>query len=294
MSFLSLVKGTIELKDVIKWNLKSRIRGEVPTKPYKMGEKMVILGNGLSQKLFWENKKDFDDYDILTMNSFPYRAKKEFFEIKPKYYCAIDPVLFDRERAEKAGELMDYEGIREELQKVDWEMYLITWTGVSFKINNTQIKEIHLAKPICESVNEKIKYKLSLKNFTVLRAETFALPSILFAIIFGYREVALFGIDNDTFKQIRFNEHGKIVGETWHSYDDQKADTYMLRDDPDGNHFIYEIFEGYMWMFKEYIYLHELAEYAKCNIVNFNQNSYCDAFDKNGKYMQLKPEEKVR
>lgn len=282
MSFLSLVKGTIEIKDVIKWNLKSRIRGEVPTKPYKMGKKIVILGNGPSQKLFWANKKNFDDYDILTMNSFPYRAKKEFFEIKPKYYCAIDPVLFDRERAEKAGYILDYEEIREVFENVNWEIYLITWAENEFNIKNDYVTEIKLSRCVIESLPFFLRKTLYLKNMATMIAESVATPSILFAVIFGYQTVALFGVDHDDCIAIMIDEKNNISGETWHSYDDVKPDITKIRDE--NGHHIYEIFEGYRDLFKTYLNVEQLAGSVGCRIINYNSKSYVDAFEKSVKY----------
>ncbi len=265
-------------------NMQNMYHGVKPTKPKIMGDKIVILGNGPSQDLFLENRNDFLGYDVLCMNSFPQYNEKDFFSIKPKFYCAVDSMLTNEDIARKTERLDEYIGIRKVFDKVDWKMFIVTWNGLDFQINNSNINIITINRNICMNLPDKRRKKLYLKNQAMIVTESVAVPSIFFSIVFGFKEVALFGVDHDDFKEIKFDDSNELFINTWHAYDKEKPDCCKIRGG--GEYFIYEVFEGYMKTFKAYVECRKLADSVTCHIVNYNYNSYVDAFEKSRKYVE--------
>lgn len=285
MGLINRLEALGELYYTIITEKKNAQKGIKTTTPYSLGDKIVVLGNGPSQNLFLKNRKDFTGYDILCVNSFPQYSEKEFFEIKPRYYCTVDPVMIDEERARQTGkrESEEYIGIRKVLKKVDWNLSIVTWNTNEFNIANPYINEIKLNTNVCLKMAFRRRKKLYLENRAMMRSETVAIPALFFSIVFGFKEIALFGIDHDDFKNIEFDDSGEVYTYAWHAYDKDKPAVNKIRGGV-GEQFIYEVFEGYMWIFKEYLELQKLAESVQCHILNYNCKSYVDAFEKSRKY----------
>lgn len=285
MGLIKSLEALNEIYNTIMAEIKNAYNGTKPTTPYNLGDKIVVLGNGPSQNLFLKNRNDFMEYDVVCVNSFPQYSEKEFFEIKPRYYCAVDSVLFDEEVARKIGkrEMEEYVGIRKVLEKVDWKLSIVTWNTNEFKVDNSYIDEIKISRNVCSEMDFDRRKKLYLKNRAMIKTETVATVALFFSIVFGYKEVALFGVDHDDFKNVEFDDSDEIYTYAWHAYDKDKPAVNKIRGGM-GSHFIYEIFEGYMWIFKEYLELQRLAESVQCHIINYNCKSYIDAFEKSRKY----------
>ena len=111
--------GDIEnLEENFTENLIKRWGGIRSNHPQKLGDNIVILGNGPSQDFFLNNLEDFKEYDLLCVNSFPQYNEKDFIQLKPKYFCAVDPMLMDKTVAVKTGKLEEYERLRSVFNKV--------------------------------------------------------------------------------------------------------------------------------------------------------------------------------
>lgn len=284
MGLIDRVKTLGELYDTLFCDIKNIYQGTQPTKPVALGEKIVVLGNGPSQKIFLNNRNDFKDYEVLCVNSFPQYSEREFMSIKPQFFCAVDSMLTDEVVAKKTGTMDEYLGLRKVLEKVDWKMSIITWNSKGFQINNPYIDVIKINNNICMDMPFKMRRKLYLQNRAMIKAETVAIVALFFSVLFGFKEVALFGVDHDNFNDIGFDDTNQLYIRTWHAYDEEKPAIYKVRGGQ--GHFIYELYEGYMWTFKAYLELENLAQSVQCNIINYNYKSYVDAFKKSKKYME--------
>ncbi|NBK93780.1 hypothetical protein D5278_17725 [bacterium 1XD21-13] len=265
---------------VVRMNAHKKKNGLKSTKPRVLGDKIAVLGNGKSQQLFWDNIERFRDYDILCVNSFICRQTDLFFKYKPKYYCAVDGCLFSEERAKRLGGTNeeDYYNIRKVLEDVTWKMYIITFDIYDIIINNRNIEIIKINQSNTPYVGQHVK-KLYEKNLATIGAESVAVTALFFSVVFGYKEIALFGVDHDNFKGLVNNINNEVLVETWHSYNTSKPDYVKIREGV-GEQYIYLIFEGYTTLFKSYLLVAELAKEMGAEILNYNVNSYIDAFNK--------------
>lgn len=265
---------------VVRSNIYKKKSGLKSTKPRVMGDKIVVLGNGRSQQLFWDNIEKFGGYDILCVNSFICREKELFFKYKPKYYCAVDGCLFSEERAKRLGgtDEEDYYNIRKILESVTWKMYIVTFDTYDIDIKNKNIEVIKINQSNTQYIGERVK-RLYKKNLATIGAESVAVSALFFSLVFGYKEIALFGVDHDNFKGLVNDVNNQVVMETWHSYNTNKPDYVKIREGV-GEQYVYLVFEGYATLFKSYLLVAELAEEINAKILNYNIDSYIDAFDK--------------
>lgn len=265
---------------VVKANIHKKKNGLKYTKPRIMGDKIVVLGNGKSQQLFWDNIDRFIGYDILCVNSFICREKELFFKYKPKYYCAVDGVIFSEEKARKSGgrNVEDYYDIRKVLESVTWKMYIVTFDIYDMDIKNKNIEFIKINQSNTQYIGKSVK-SLYKKNLATIGAESVAVTALFFSVVFGYKQIALFGVDHDNFKGLVNNINNEILMETWHSYDTNKPEYLKIRGGF-GEQYIYLLFEGYTALFKSYLLVAELAKEMNAKILNYNIDSYIDAFDK--------------
>lgn len=284
MGIMKTLVSLGEMYNTMLYDVQNIIHGTKPTKPEVMGNKIVVLGNGPSQDLFLENRNDFEGYDVLCVNSFPQYNEKDFFSIKPRFYCAVDSMLTNESVARKTGRLDEYTEIRRIFEIVNWKMSIITWNGIDFGIENSNIDVIKINRNVCMDIPYPRREKLYRKNRAMIVTESVAVPAVFFAIIFGFQDIALFGIDHDDFKEIAFDDSNELYINTWHAYNKEKPDCCKIRGG--GEHFMYEVFEGYAKVFKAYVECRKLADSVNCHIVNYNYKSYVDAFEKSKKYVE--------
>lgn len=263
----------------IYWRYKSLKGNNKPTCPRKEGDKIVILGNGPSQKLYWEHAERFKDYKLLCMNEFPYYERERFLLAQPDYYCAVDPVATSIEGADAFG--AEYLGImREKInlfnECVTWKMSYITWADNCNFFNNPSIGRISIPHITCDDVVEHERIRLFEKNIATVNAESVSLVALFFALVFGFEEIALFGIDFDF--SIGISENNEVLGITPHSYCDKPAQVPIR--DGRGEHWIYEVYEGVATVHREFVMLRRFANYRNAKVINYNPKSLVDAFEK--------------
>ena len=104
------------------------------------GEKIIIVGNGPSTAEFDFDKYAGQGYNFLCVNFFACDEEK-FQELKPKYYCIVDPIFYgmlsrppNKEEAEKIAKL------KIALESVDWEMTFVQLEEQEPFFNNSNIK----------------------------------------------------------------------------------------------------------------------------------------------------------
>ncbi len=263
------------LKDI----LREKINGAKGTKPSKLGNDIVVLGNGPSQKKFWTNREVFSDYDILCMNEFIVYDEEKFFDIRPKYYCCIDRAMMCEDVAKKVNYPVFLKR-NEILEKVDWSLVFITRSHYELPIKNEKITKIGISDRRIDLYNKTIRFELYRKNLGCIPAETVAATALFFSILFGYKNIALFGVDHDDIKEIAIGEDNKVSLSVPHSYDRGKPDKVYIRDELDKKHYIYELFEGYTTVFKSYLEIQQFACAQNANVINYNIKSLVDAFKK--------------
>lgn len=245
----------------------------INTKPKKMGHRIVILGNSPDADIYFKHREEFLEYDLLTVNNFPLDEKK-FMEYKPKYHCMVHPGMFDEGKF-----LFNEEKNREELKKVweilkrvDWPLYIITYAGNKLPINNNNIRLIWLAPIQYRNESTDFQKWCFYNNLCLSASQNVATAGIQFAEIFGYSEIALFGITLNRIRTFFVNEKNQLLITDSHFYgieeDSVANDTYLRQLRAEYNMF---------WGFEE---CKNLALSRDITVINYSPESFVQCFEK--------------
>ena len=236
-----------------------------PTKPKKMGKKLLLVGNGPSCDDYLNNRELFKEYDILCVNLFPSKNEKEFCEIKPKYICLADP-NFITDGIEAVDEVFNA------INKIDWICYIISPAYFHFeKINNPKVRYIKMSSFLYEEENNR-RDDWYCKNFATPSIVNVINLALFFGITFGYETIGLIGVESNFHEGLRVDKENK---------------KYIIE-----NHFYHEDYwrelEQDLW--KLYLFwsknlqtdyaLSMIAQKVECQITNYTTNSLIDVFDK--------------
>lgn len=253
----------------IKIIQKGRLFHRLSTKPTKLGDKLVILGNSSDASLFFENRDLFNDYDLLTVNWFPLKGDL-FFSLKPKYICFKDPAFFSTkiETLDKENSLGDLITV---LNKVDWDLSIVLPEGKTMMVTNNYIHYIWLSDASYSNESTKLQRKWFYKNYILPRSCNVASSALFFSEIFGYEEIALIGINLDWMKEYEVNEKNELWVRDTHFYGNKKIkrrDTYLKQ----------------LWMtaytFQGFEEANKMANDKKIKIINYSPKSYLQMFEK--------------
>ena len=246
---------------------------KINSKPKKMGNKIVILGTSPEASNYFEHRENFLEYDLMTVNNFPLDEER-FMEYKPRYHCMVHPGLFG-----EGAFLLDAEEKRKRLkkfwdimQKVDWPLYIVTYGGNHLPINNANIKLIWIT-PISYNNESTCFQKWCFNNnLCVSLSHNVTTVGIQFAEIFGYSEIALFGITLNRMKDFVVNDKNQLLIKEKHFYGAGESvianDTYLRQLKAE-----YYTF----WGFEE---CNNLALEKNIKIVNYSPNSFLQCFEK--------------
>ena len=242
------------------------------TKPKKIGEKIVILGNAPEADLYFKNRDKFQDYDLLTVNFFPLDVER-FKEYKPKVHCLVDPRFFEQsiyESMEHAKERVPR--LWSILNSIDWDMYLVIEGNRSIPISNPKIHVIRISSPRYRNDSTRFQKWCFFNNLCTPMWHNVVTVGIQFAEIFGYNNIALFGVLLDWTKYYSVNEKNQLIlrqNYFYGSYGDILInDTYLRQ--------LRSIVDTF-WGFEE---CSKLAIEKGIAITNYTLNSFLQCFSK--------------
>lgn len=255
-----------ELKDYVE--MRSQNKKYKPTKPRKMGEKLLLLGNGPSCNDYLQNRELFKDYDILCVNFFVSKNEKEFREIKPKYICFADPA-FATEESEQIDKVMKI------INEIDWNCYIISSASHKFtKIKNPNLKHIKISSYQYEKDNER-REDWYCKNLAIPFIANVINLALFFGISFKYEKIGLIGVESDFQKDLRVDKDNNVYTQFRHYYD-TSCDIQEIK-------LNINLKDHYFFLHKN-LYtdsvLNILAGKFGCKITNYTLNSLIDVFEK--------------
>lgn len=257
----------------VKHRVEMKKKNEInrPTNPKKMGDKILIIGNGPSCNLYFENEKKFLDYDKMVVNYFPQKSEEEFFRMKPKYMCIVDSKLFTEQF--KPQKMFDI------LEKVDWDMFIIYPAEYKLKLKNKNIHYIRISayEYVCSS-NEKYQNKLYMKNQAVPTFNNVINWGVYFSIVFGFRKIGLIGVENSMFQDVYVDKNNSIILKDKHYYGEKKIDYCKEGIFEKGTFYLYML-SHYRNFFAHSI-LSKLAIENGRDITNYTTNSFIDVYKK--------------
>lgn len=266
--------------NILKENRQKKKNGYIATIPRKIGDKIVILANGPSQEVYWKNREKFEDYAVLCMNNFPASDAENFYQLKPEFYCAIDPDFFKPEKELKVSEeiIETVKKTKAIIAAIDWDMQFITWDQYEPFVKSKFIHGIYLNRSQCENLDMDKRFELYSQNKGSLPAYTVFIAALFFAITFGFKEIAVFGLDFDFFKglEVDKNNDAYIVVNHYGNLVDKDA----LWPGTEKKRYAYELFERIVSASKACIELNEYAITKGARITNYSVNSYIEAFAK--------------
>ena len=191
-------------------------------KPQSLGRKIVILGNGPSATQYKLHREKFKKYDLLVVNLYPTK-EPEFWDYKPKYLCLLDPKLFDlkdpffNERGHQERKI-EVENLYRAIEKIDWKIKIVTIGNRNLPINNTNVEYIRLVTSCCGFKIGKFETKVFFNNWAIPRAQNVINCALYFAEIFGYKEIALFGVEQDWLQTLVVDENNTLYTRCEHFY----------------------------------------------------------------------------
>lgn len=267
------------------------INRKTVTKPMDLseGKRMLVMATGKSANEYWDNpdvQDKFKDYDMLVMNRSIYKMEEQIFQKKPKYFAACDPIYWGEESASVNSNLAKdtFQKTKDVLERIDWECFLVTSIYEKFSIKNDKIHIIRLNATIYES-DTQFCYKLYRGNFCCPSLKNVGQLAIYFGITFGYKELAVIGMDFDFFKNLFCDDNCLVGLYAEHQYDriDGKVVEAHFSKEKYGtinNSVLAKYLLNISDTFKTYGRLGLYAEKMGSKIVNYSTESMIDCYEK--------------
>lgn len=257
----------------VKVLLRSQIIGNKPKITASANPEIVILGNGPSLKKFLEEKTLFlCEKDLLAVN---YSVQSEYFtQLKPRYYVAIDPVVFRdpafserlfRNLAEKVSWNLDLFVPYNVRNKTEWQRYISDNKFITTHyINTTPIKGID------QIVMPLLRHRLGMPS-----PRNVLVPSLMVALWLGYKTVYTAGVEHSWHNQLWVNDDNYLMINDTHYYDNSQPG-YVRH----GNFTVDKLFYSLHLAFGSYHVINRFAKTLNSNIFNVTEGSFIDAFER--------------
>lgn len=253
------------------------------------GRKLLIMATGKSANEYWQSQKNqekFKDYDMLVMNRSIYKMEEEIFEKRPKYFAACDPIYWGQRSDAVAQELADitFRKTKDVLERINWDCYLVTSIHERFNIQNDKIHIVRLNSTFYDTDSDW-HYEFYKNNFLCPPIKNVGQLAIYFGITFGYKELALMGMDFDFFKNIFCDEKCLVGLYAEHQYDDKDGKVVEAHFTKEkygtiNNSVLAKYLLDIAETFRVYGKLELYARSQGARIVNYSVNSMVDCYEK--------------
>ncbi len=198
-------------------------------------ERAIVLGNGPSVKKFMDENRlkiQSEAINVYVCNAF---AKTPYYtEIKPKYYCLLDPLYFDLNDQRVINKAVDVIETWESIfQKTTWSMTIFTALNNNvqkidelkkrFQYKGNRINWINVLPVVFNSDQKNWFYE---KGIGLIGGMTVVHLSLQVAILNKHKKIHLVGVDHDWVENIRYDEVTKKVYLTNKHFFDEKRIYY--------------------------------------------------------------------
>lgn len=256
-------------------------------KPYKFknnhGGVVSILANGPSLKLANEGilkgHKDFTDVDeYIVMNYYP--NSEVFWKIKPKVICFADPMFYMKSsRESEAKELYS------KMQSIDWQMNV--YIPAQFENEFREFSKLYENKNLniigintfnyAGRIGKHWFYK---NGYATPSVETVAILAIYTAIMSGYKEIRLYGVDHTFFDSMYIDQQNRLCQRYKHFYSDEEIIKPMVDIITGENLRISQHLEECSRLFRAHEVINAFAKYMGVKIYNYTQGSMIDEYER--------------
>lgn len=250
------------------------------TKPCKMGDKILLLATAPCANYYFENesvRKQFEEYDLAIINFMLLHSENEVFKLQPKYIILFDPIFYTEGLK---GDIIDFDAkkaIKEILERVNWECYVVTTVFADFEVKNDNIKYIRL-NFLFKGYHDFL-YPLFRRNWINMGFHNVIQGALFFAITFGYKTIAMLGCP---YKHLKFHMEtdGMHIEEHMHYYDKEPYMVFIPNDELEQKNpcFTMNLYKRayesskILWGIKRY------ALREKAQIINYSEDSEIDVF----------------
>lgn len=234
--------------------------------------KILIVGNGPSSKDIDLQEVSKKGISILCVNYFA-SQNKDFLQIKPRYYCIIDPAFYN----DKYGYTDETENLINILNNVNWDMTYICLSNQNLsRLQNPHINVVNLNK--IEYTGRYWKYTLYSNNKANFGFQNVILAALYFCITADAQEIYLCGVDSDWHRELFVDENNVVYREDRHFYGVNRINLITKGEIKVGE--FYKYIGYYYNTMREFYYSSQYATYKKVNIYNLTLNSFIDVYEK--------------
>lgn len=275
-----LINNILQFMIIIIKSIRSLLRGSSNRKWHPCKKKVLILGNGPSLKETAIDEFINDSCDIACVNYFPVRSN-DFFDIKPKYIILLDPIIFDN------PDECDNPGLIRALEKVTWNLTIVTLQGMKLSINNPKISYDWICRTVVDyNYMRHILKFLYNRNILYSGAQNVMVGALYYFIANKAKYIWIAGLDMSEFRYMLVDENNDVWRDSCHFYVEKKESmTALEKRIGRERYYFHDRMEDYARGFKQF-YL--ISLYAKdCNVVvkNLSPYSYVDVFEKTTDYI---------
>ena len=250
-------------------------RNEFTNKEKK--NKLCLLGNGPSFSLIEKHLDEFKMFDFCAVNLSV--NTDLFFILKPKMLVVVDMIFW------KQPELDKIKLFWENIQRINWDIQIFIPYNFPSEMKNTLVKNQNIT--VCRYANNSwepetklaktLKMWLYKKGVVSPNCSNVSIAAIYSAILSGYKEINLLGVEHSWMRDIRVNQNNEVILIDRHYY----GNSEQVWRDYDGNPIKLIDFVGSQLVtFTSHMYLKDFAEYMHVKIINRTEDSYIDSYDK--------------
>ena len=225
-----------------------------------MGCRCFVIGNGPSLK-----KQDLSllsNEITITVNSFCQHPIVEKWQ--PKYYCFIDPTLFDGSTA--MGNF--FQNLR---QKIHSSKFLVPICAKNV-IENQQLLPINKTyyAAFQADLSENVNYNIDLTK-SIPGVINVVELGIMWAMFMGCSPIYLVGLDHDWLSHIGIHKH---------FYTKNTIENSLKTDEDSGKHYYKSILQSLLALECGYETILKIASNKNINIINATEGGFLDVFER--------------
>ena len=245
----------------------------------------IILANGPSLTTTIENHKVvMTNSHLICVNHFPETV--EFSELKPSYLIISAPEFW-LEKVSHKIEIRRKALFHSLITKTNWELSIFC----PYKSKNSKlISELPKLNSYL-SINyyndtpiegfTQINHKLFDLKLGIPRPQNVLIPSLMIAIIMGFKNIFVVGADHSWLEELFVNDQNEALLNQKHFYDEQTSRPATVNMDEFGKpRRLHEILYKIMMAFKAYFSIQNYANSKNVKIYNSTPRSYIDAFER--------------
>ena len=251
------------------------------------GKKAMVFGNGPSVKNLFEDYKN-GDAEIINDSFFVNYAPLDplFYEIKPKHFFLSDYV-FSRDTHDSRTAMT--RRMYDDLEKiVDWDLSIYLCFPrkedgeelISFsRIKNPKIHFVFLNRKHCSGLAPSWRHYLYKKGLFMPEEGTVVNTAIYVALIEGYKEIELYGVEHSMFLNLRLNDQHKLYNIQKNFYDKEETLVPVTNDGSFEQAKIHNYMNFICVMFNSHYLLRQFADYMGARIINCTPDSMIDVYE---------------